>query len=404
MIQIERISNRLNEVNRIGFDERTGGINRHSFTIEEQQAIDLITQYMQRAGMSVSIDAIGNVIGQMGQGEETIMLGSHIDTVPDGGRFDGLLGVIAAIEVAQTLSENHFTFNKTLKVVAFKDEEGTRFGFGLIGSKAMAGLLTEEHLQMTDANGISIAEAMQSFNLSPALIKEAEIQPISAYLELHIEQGKVLENLDVPVGIVTGIAGPLWLEVTIEGLREHAGATPMNIRQDALTGASEIIVEIEKMIQQYAPAVATVGKLNVEPNGINVIPGKVVFVIDLRDIDEQLITKYEQNILQIAQTIAHRRQLKLTVRELQRVKPAQADAVIQQCLATQIEKHNLPVHHLVSGAGHDAMFLAQKAPMGMLFVRSKDGISHNPLEYTSLKDIEIATHILYDTTVALLTK
>lgn len=404
MIQIERISKRLNEVNRIGFDAETGGINRFSFTKEEQQAIDLITQYMQQAGMSVSIDSIGNVIGQMGQGEETIMLGSHIDTVPDGGRFDGLLGVISAIEVAQSLSENQVTFNKILKVVAFKDEEGTRFGFGLIGSKAMAGLLTEEHLQMADADDVSIAEAMESFNLPPAHIKEAEIQPIAAYLELHIEQGKVLENAGLPVGIVTGIAGPLWLELTIEGLREHAGATPMNMRQDALTGASEIIVEIEKMMQQYMPAVATVGKLHVEPNGVNVIPGKVVFTIDLRDIDEQLITKYEQNILQMAQNIADRRQLKLKYRELQRVNPAQADPAIQQCLAAQIEKRGMPAHYLVSGAGHDAMFLAQKAPMGMLFVRSKDGISHNPLEYTSLEDIEIATHILYDTTVALLTK
>lgn len=404
MIQIERLAKHLEEINRIGYNELTGGVNRFSFTEQEREAITLLTQYMEQAGMTVTIDAIGNVIGSIGTGEETVMLGSHIDTVPEGGHFDGLLGVLAAVEVAHSLVESGAALNKVLKVVAFKDEEGTRFGFGLIGSKAMAGLLTEEHLQRTDEQGISIAEAMQSFGLSPERIKEAESQPITAYLEMHIEQGKVLESLDVPVGVVTGIAGPLWVEMTIEGVSEHAGATPMSMRQDALTGASEIILEIEKVMREHMPAVATVGKLHVEPNGINVIPGKVVFTVDLRDIDEQCIHSFEQEIIHIAQKITEQRGLKLTYRELQRVMPAQADVSIQHCLAKHIEQHQITPHYLVSGAGHDAMFLAQKGPMGMLFVRSKDGISHNPLEYTSLEDIEIATEIFYDATYELLMK
>lgn len=401
MINGNRLLQHIQDLSQIGRNEATGGINRFAFTQEERQAIELVTTYMEEAGMTVTVDAVGNLIGTFGEGNETIMLGSHIDTVPEGGKYDGALGVLAAIEVVQVIHEQQLSPSKKIQVVAFKDEEGTRFGFGLIGSSAMAGLLTEQQLQHTDEAGITIEEAMKEFQLSPYPLVKAQRTDIKAYLEMHIEQGKVLENEGLPVGVVTGIAAPLWLEVTVTGVSEHAGATPMPIRQDALTAASEMILAVEQMVNATTDSVATVGKLNVSPNGTNVIPGKVTFTIDLRDIDEQKISTLENAILQQLQKIAERRNVTLSSKVLQRIKPAKTDTMLQQQLAASIEKQGIQPFSLISGAGHDAMHIAEFAPIGMLFVRSKGGISHNPLEYSSDKDIVIATNIFYDTVVEL---
>ncbi|MFD1387409.1 Zn-dependent hydrolase [Oceanobacillus oncorhynchi subsp. oncorhynchi] len=397
MINANRLLQRLDELSQIGRNHETGGINRFSFTKEEQQAIDLVIEYMKEAGMQVNVDGIGNIIGSYGDAEETIMLGSHIDTVPDGGKFDGALGVLTAIEVVQTLHENQIPLHKKVEVTAFKDEEGTRFGFGLIGSRAMAGLLKAEQLQKTDDANITIEEAARQFGLSPFPLEKLKRENIKAYLELHIEQGKVLEKEDLPVGVVTGIAAPLWLEVTVNGISEHAGATPMHIRHDALTAASEMILAVEQSFQTKGDSVGTVGKLQVEPNGVNVIPGKVTFTIDIRDIDEKTIRELEQEVKQQINDIAARRHVTAAVVELQRAKPAKADGALQQQFAASIEKQGIRPYTLVSGAGHDAMNIAAAAPVAMLFVRSKDGISHNPLEYSSDEDIVIAANVLYDT-------
>lgn len=399
MINDNRLLQHLQDLSLIGRNEVTGGINRFSFTPEEQQAIELVKLYMEEAGMNITVDAVGNIIGTYGEGSETIMLGSHIDTVPEGGKYDGALGVLAAIEIIQTIHEQKLSLSKKIEVVAFKDEEGTRFGFGLIGSRAMGGLLTDQHLQKNDEAGISIEEAMKQFQLSPLPLEKVKRNDILAYLEMHIEQGKVLENEELPVGVVTGIAAPLWLEITVTGVSEHAGATPMPIRKDALTAASEMILAIEQMLNDTTDSVATVGKLNIEPNGVNVIPGKVIFTVDIRDIDEIKIRTLEKDILELLQNIAKRRNVKLTSKVLQRVKPAKTDVKLQQQLAKSIEKQGIRPHSLISGAGHDAMNIAAVAPIGMLFVRSKDGISHNPLEYSSDDDIVLATNILYDTVV-----
>lgn len=401
MINVNRLLQRLHDLSQIGRNKVTGGINRFSFTSEEQEAIELVTSYMKEAGMTVNVDGVGNIIGTYGEESETIMLGSHIDTVPDGGKYDGALGVLAAIEIVQTIYEQQLPLSKKIEVVAFKDEEGTRFGFGLIGSRAMAGLLTYEELQKRDASDISIQEAMKQFELSPLPLEKVKRNDIQAYLEMHIEQGKVLENEELPVGVVVGIAAPLWLEVTVAGVSEHAGATPMPIRQDALTAASEMILAIEQMLNGTTDSVATVGKLNVEPNGVNVIPGRVTFTVDIRDIDEQKISALESSILEQLQKVAERRNVTVTSKVLQRVKPAKTAPRLQQQLASSIEKHGVQPYSLISGAGHDAMNMANVAPIGMLFVRSKGGISHNPLEYSSDEDIVIATNIFYDTLVEL---
>ncbi|CAI8840352.1 N-carbamoyl-L-amino acid hydrolase [Priestia megaterium] len=401
MINVNRLLQRLHDLSQIGRNKVTGGINRFSFTSEEQEAIELVTSYMKEAGMTVNVDGVGNIIGTYGEESETIMLGSHIDTVPDGGKYDGALGVLAAIEIVQTIYEQQLPLSKKIEVVAFKDEEGTRFGFGLIGSRAMAGLLTYEELQKRDASDISIQEAMKQFKLSPLPLEKVKRNDIQAYLEMHIEQGKVLENEELPVGVVVGIAAPLWLEVTVTGVSEHAGATPMSIRQDALTASSEMILAIEQMLNGTTDSVATVGKLNVEPNGVNVIPGRVTFTVDIRDIEEQKINALENSILEQLQKVAERRNVTVTSKVLQRVKPAKTAPLLQQQLASSIEKYGVQPYPLISGAGHDAMNIANVAPIGMLFVRSKGGISHNPLEYSSDEDIVIATNIFYDTLVEL---
>ncbi|MFL0497871.1 Zn-dependent hydrolase [Priestia megaterium] len=401
MINENRLLQRLQDLSQIARNEVTGGINRFSFTSEEQQAIELVTSYMKEAGMTVNVDGVGNIIGTYGEESETIMLGSHIDTVPDGGKYDGALGVLAAIEIVQTIYEQQLPLSKKIEVVAFKDEEGTRFGFGLIGSRAMAGLLTYGELQKRDASDISIQEAMEQFKLSPLPLEKVKRNDIQAYLEMHIEQGKVLENEELPVGVVVGIAAPLWLELTVTGVSEHAGATPMSIRQDALTAASEMILAIEQMLNSTTDSVATVGKLSVEPNGVNVIPGRVTFTVDIRDIDEKKISALESSILEQLQKVAERRNVTVTSKVLQRVKPAKTAPMLQQQLASSIEKYGVQPYSLISGAGHDAMNIANVAPIGMLFVRSKGGISHNPLEYSSDEDIVIATNIFYDTVVEL---
>ncbi|MGN7396666.1 Zn-dependent hydrolase [Peribacillus frigoritolerans] len=395
MINSKRLLGHLAELSEIGKNDATDGITRFSYTDVEQEAVDLVTEYMRRAGLAVTVDEVGNVIGSTPGIGPAIVVGSHIDTVPEGGKFDGALGVLSAIEIAQTLNEQQVEQTKILKVVAFKDEEGSRFGFGMIGSRAMAGTLKESHLNVLDNDGISIAQAMQKSGFNPKTIDDAKREVMDVYVEMHIEQGKVLEKANLPVGIVSGIAGPLWLEITLDGISEHAGATPMNIRKDALAGASECMIEIETLMQSESTAVATVGKLNVYPNGTNVIPGKVVFTIDIRDIDEEHRNGLEKQIISIIQQVSQKRDLQWNIRELQRVKPVKADPALQQLLSEKIKEAGIEPLKLISGAGHDAMQFGDRCPITMLFVRSKDGISHNPLEYSSEEDIALATEVFY---------
>ncbi|SOC41422.1 Zn-dependent hydrolase [Ureibacillus acetophenoni] len=402
MINRERLAKHIEELSQFGM-QSSGGINRFSFTEEEAKANEYIEKLMEEAGLSVSFDAVGNVIGERQGTEEKapIMIGSHIDTVPHGGKFDGALGVLAAIEVAQSLKDQGIQLKSPLKIVSFKDEEGTRFGFGLLGSRAMTGILKEEELEGRDDQGITLKEAMTQNGYDPEKIGEAKVREVAAYLELHIEQGKVLESENVPVGIVTGIAGPSWKEITVRGLSEHAGATPMPIRQDALVAASEMILNIEQIAFKYKDAVATVGKLQVKPNGVNVIPGEVTFSLDVRDLDNERCAKIVNEISEMIQEVSQKRNVESEIVELQTVSSVQADAAMQATIKEAVVSKGIKPISLVSGAGHDAMNLARICPMGMIFVRSKDGISHNPLEYSSIDDCEIATNVLFDTLVRL---
>ncbi|RKD25008.1 Zn-dependent hydrolase [Ammoniphilus oxalaticus] len=406
MINQERLWHRIMALSKIG-RQPSGGITRLSFSTEERQAKDLIISYMKEAGLSVREDAVGNLIGKKtGKNPEApiVLTGSHVDSVYNGGNFDGPLGVIAAVEALQTMAEQEIVLEHSIEVVAFTDEEGARFSFGMMGSRGMAGTLKIEDLHNnTDVDGITIAEAMGKAGFNPDKIGQAvrHKDELKAYVELHIEQGKLLENADLSVGVVTGIAGPLWKKFIIEGEAGHAGTTPMTLRHDALTAAAQIIQIIETEAAQTGSTVGTVGQLQLTPGGINIIPGRVEFTLDLRDIDETVRDRVEQAITSKSHQICEERQLTLTIEEFQRIPPVACSPIVQDAAKKACEKLGFGILTLPSGAGHDGMQLAELCDIGMIFARSKDGISHTPAEWSSKEDCANATNVLYHTLIQL---
>jgi allantoate deiminase len=406
VIDGERLWRRISDLAEIGKQEG-GGVTRLSFTQEERAAKDLVASYMEEAGLSVHEDAVGNLFGRRGgksPGSPAVLIGSHVDSVYNGGNFDGPLGVLAGIEVLQTMQERGIETEHPVEVVAFTDEEGARFSFGMIGSRALAGKLTTEDLEnYEDADGVSVAEAMRAYGLDPEKIGDAARPEgsIKAYAELHIEQGRVLESEDLPVGVVTGIAGPVWLRFFLEGETGHAGATPMNLRRDALAAAAEIMVLIEAAAAQTGTTVGTVGQLDLEPGGINIIPGRVRLSLDLRDIDEGIRDGVEGRIMDGAGEICRRRGVELEVETLQRLSPAPCSDLVRGSAESACERLGIRPRALPSGAGHDGMQLTDLCPMGMIFVRSKNGISHNPDEWSSKEDCAAGAEVLYHTVLDL---
>ncbi len=405
MVDANRLWRRLGELAEIGRVE-DGGVTRLSFTDEERAARDLVASYMEEAGLEVREDAAGNVIGRReGRNPDApvVLAGSHVDSVRSGGDFDGPLGVLAAVEAAQTMSEEGVETQRPVEVVAFTDEEGARFSFGMIGSRALSGTLASEDLHHKDGQGISIAEAMKSSGLDPDAVGAAARSPgaVKAYVELHIEQGKVLEGEDLPVGIVTGIAGPLWLRFVLEGEAGHAGTTPMGLRRDALAAAAHVMRSIEVEASKTGTTVGTVGRLDLSPGGINIIPGRVEFTLDLRDIDERVRDEVEQRIVGEARRSCEGRGVGLDVVILQRVAPVLCSDLVRNAAKAACEELGLEPHPLASGAGHDGMHLKDLCPVGMVFVRSKDGISHNPDEWSSQQDCVAGANVLYRTALDL---
>ncbi|MED1951091.1 Zn-dependent hydrolase [Brevibacillus centrosporus] len=405
MINADRLWDRLMQLSSIGTQE-VGGITRLSFSPEERAAKDLVTGFMKEAGLSVREDEVGNLIGRKegtNPNAPVVLIGSHLDSVPSGGNFDGPLGVLSGVEALQTMNEQGVETEHPIEVIAFTDEEGTRFGYGMIGSRGIAGLLKEDELVSRDEAGISIAEAMANVGLDPAQIGKAarETGSVKAYVELHIEQGKVLESRDLSVGIVSGVAGPLWLKFILEGEAGHAGATPMNMRKDPLAAAAEVMLVIERQAARQEISVGTVGKLQVFPGGVNIIPGRVEFTLDLRDVDIQVRDQVEQAIMAEAEAICAKRGVKLQVELLQRINPAVCSEEIRAAIQAACAAEGLETITLPSGAGHDCMQLTELCPVGMIFARSKDGISHNPAEYTSKEDCGNGAQVLYRTVLSL---
>ena len=405
MIDGERLWRRLFELAEIGKQEG-GGVTRLSFTREEHAAKELVASYMREAGLSVHEDAAGNLFGRR-EGRDpdapAVLVGSHLDSVYNGGNFDGPLGVLAGVEVLQTMNEQDVQTEHPVEVVSFTDEEGARFSFGMIGSRALAGTLTPEDLRHEDEQGVSIAEAMRDTGLDPGAIGHAARPQGStkAYVELHIEQGMLLENENLSVGIVTGIAGPLWLRFVLEGEAGHAGTTPMRFRRDALAAAAHIMRYIETEASKTGSTVGTVGQLSLSPGGINIIPGLAEFTLDLRDIDERVRDEVERRVLKDARGLCEERNVGLSIDTLQRVPPVPCSELVQNATEAACRELDLKPYFLASGAGHDGMQLKDLCPMGMIFVRSKGGISHNPAEWSSKNDCADGANVLNRTVLNL---
>jgi allantoate deiminase len=405
MINKERLYKRLMELGEIG-KQASGGITRRVFTPEDMSATNLVASYMREAGLSVRVDAVGNLIGRKeGQDPEApvVLTGSHLDTVHEGGAFDGSLGVLGGIEALQTMNEQGIQTLHPMEVIAYKDEEGCRFSFSMLGSRAIAGILKKEDLQNRDGDGLSFAEVIKMNGFDPERFQEAArpLGSVKAHVELHVEQGKVLESKNLSVGVVTGINSSLWLKITLHGEAGHAGATPMRIRRDPLVAAAEIILAVEEETFKTGTAVGTVGRFQVHPGGINIIPGTVEFTMDLRDIDREVGERLEQTLLKHIEDVCQRRGIEKVIEVLQRVPPVPCSGLIQDAIMQACRKVGKQIYLLPSGAGHDSMQIARLCPIGMIFVRSKDGNSHNPAEWSSLEDCSDGIDVLYHTLISL---
>ena len=392
-----RLMQRLMDLAQIGSIDG-GGCARLALTDEDKAGRDLVIAWMQELGLSITIDVIGNVVGvwDVGSGRP-VMTGSHIDTVRTGGKYDGNLGVLAGLEVIQTLQENAFTPRRPLAVGIFTNEEGARFAPDMLGSLVyVGGMPIEEALEIVSIDGVTVASELERIGYNGATPCPA-IAPHS-FVELHIEQGPVLEQEDIRIGAVTGVQGISWQEVTIEGQSNHAGTTPMSMRKDPALVAAEITVFLRNIaIRMGGNQVCTVGKIDLHPNLINVVPAKAILTLDVRNTDEQLLLQAEAEIAEFLARVAEQEHVSITTRPLARFEPVQfAESVINMVNDIAVE-HGHTVRQMPSGAGHDAQMLARVCPTGMIFVQSRDGISHNAAEYTSPEDIEAGSNILLHT-------
>lgn len=409
-IHAARLHNKIEELSHIGKIGETG-VCRLALSKEDRQGVELVAAWMEEAGLQTRIDPFGNLIGVWnGRNPDApvLMLGSHIDSQPYGGRFDGVIGVLGAIEAVQTMREEGWVPECNIEVVAFCDEEGCRFNKGLFGVRGMTGKLEEGELERTDKNGMSRREALIEFGCDPARFTSYRFEPgrIAAFLELHIEQGPVLEALNAPIGIVTGISGPLWLTVEMTGFAGHAGSVPMPMRHDALVGSAKVIVALNELVQQEpgAPTVGTVGSLKVFPDSRNIIPEKVTFTVDLRDIDLGRRHRLEEQLRKRMDEVAQEHGLTYTVREDTNSEPRYCAESIKDVMREQAAQMGMIPPELMSGPFHDSLTMSYVCDYGMIFVRCKDGVSHNPKEYSSPEDIALGAELLYRTAKRLSTR
>ena len=385
------------------------GTCRPTLTALEKEGFELAASWMKEAGMKTHIDNFGNMIGRL-EGKDpslpVLMMGSHLDSQPYGGRFDGVAGVLCAIEVVKTLTEQGITPERSIEVISFADEEGWRFAKGLFGSRGILGKLEPGELQRTDKDGITREQALIDFGCDPAKFKESEYKPgsIFCFLELHIEQGPILDIGKKPIGVVSGISGPLWLTVKLKGMAGHTGSVPMPLRKDALLGAAEIIVAVNEIATQVPgnPTVGTVATINVFPASRNIIAEEAVFTVDLRDIDLDRRNRYEKQLRERIELIAQKNKLTYEISEDTNSEPRYCADWIKQIIHDECKVLDLDAPELMSGPFHDALALSYACDYGMIFVRCKDGISHNPLEYASYEDLALGAEVMYGTLLKIL--
>lgn len=377
------------------------GINRLAFTDADWAGRQYIIDCMTDAGLSVEIDDFGNVIGyKIGKKPDlpAVMVGSHTDSVPNGGNYDGVVGVLSAIEVIRSMIDDGYEHDHTIAVVDFMCEESGRFGNATLGSKAMRGELTLQDLHhLVDKQGISLYEALKGRNLNPDGIETmAYKRPVKSFTEIHIEQGKVLEHEQKTIGIVTGIAAPERFYVTIRGNADHSGATPMNLRHDALCGASKIILGIEEIasMQEEPPVVGTVGVVEVTPGAMNVIPGAVKLGVDIRSISKVARNSVVTLVKEFIDITAEKRGLSYTIETIAQDHPVEMHPAMIREIEEAVKSVGVEYMTIPSGAGHDAMHWAEVVPTGMIFIPCSDGISHNPAEFAEMDDIVTGAAVL----------
>jgi len=380
-----------------------GAPNRVAFSDGDVKARDYVRELMDQAGLETSIDAAGNIIGRRGgnrPGLKPLGLGSHIDMVPLGGNYDGCVGSMAAIEVAKTLEEKGIQLQHPLEIIIFTDEEG-----GLTGSRALAGALKKQALKVVNSTGYSIAAGIERLGGDTTRLGEV-IRPrgsLAAFLELHIEQGGILDREQLDIGVVEGIVGLRWWDVTISGMANHAGTTPMRLRQDALLASARFIQAVnEEVLKMEGSQVATVGRIQAAPGAPNVIPGKVVLSLEIRDLSDAVIDALYKNISDRAAEIANSSGTTFDFKVLDATgKPALTAPFIQKEIGKAADALELTHRQMQSGAGHDAQDMALICPVGMIFIPSKNGISHSPEEYSSPEDITNGANTLLNTLLQL---
>ncbi len=380
-----------------GCTEEPGAITRPFASDAMRCAHVLVGDWMREAGMTVRRDNIGNLRGRFeGTGEATLLLGSHLDSVRNAGKYDGPLGVIVAIAAVQRLHDAGSRLPFAIEVLAFADEEGLRFGSTYLGSRAVAGTLDPADLDRTDRGGITMREAVRAFGGDPDRIDDDRWQagPPLGYLEVHIEQGPVLEARGLPVGVVSAISGQDRYTLAFEGEAGHAGTVPMERRRDALVAAAVFVQAVEGYAAGTLGLVATVGQLAVRPGAANVIPGEVTLSLDVRHADDAERRLASQHLLDIASQIGKHRNIALTVRRDSESATVTCAPPLVSSLSRAVQELGHPVLELASGAGHDAVAMAALTDVGMLFVRCKGGVSHNPAESVTTEDVAVAIDVL----------
>lgn len=381
------------------YSEPGPGVTRLFCSQAHRQVLPLISRWMEHAGLTPQLDAAGNLVGRCPKaqtGEKTLIMGSHQDSVIEGGKYDGMLGVALPLLALEALKREGITLPYGVEVVAFGDEEGVRFPTTLVGSKALAGSVTPDQLEAQDSEGISLQDALIAFGCSPDDIPAIARDPAKTlgFLEVHIEQGPILEQRDHAVGIVTALTGIERHQVTLSGKAGHAGTTPMDMRHDALVGAAEMVLAVDRVLQNTDELVGVVGRLNVHPNAVNVIPAQVTFTVELRS-PESATRQYGREAIKAAmEAVAKRRGLALNIENTY-----SADAVsCADWMMTSLEhaciQAGQPAERLFSGAGHDGLAMRSLTDIGMLFVRCKDGLSHHPDEAITAEDGEAATRVI----------
>ena len=408
-IDKRRLMRDLNAIGRIGIGDH-GSVTRLVFSIKELRSRQVLIHLMRQAGLKIHVDAIGNIFGRLDGADPkapALLAGSHLDTVIHGGKYDGPVGVIGALEAVRTIRENKITLRAPLEVVCFIGEESSRFGFSTLGSSLVAGEVHPKDLtNAVDAQGTKLADVLSSLGISPRNLSRLARDPKSmkAYLELHIEQGPILEAKAKRIGLVTSIAAPSRFKVIFTGQADHSGTTPMEMRKDALVAAAQLIEYVEKICRKFSSmekgrVVGTVGAMKIEPGVINAVPGRAELSIDIRSTSAQAKDKVARLVKQRGAAIARDRGIAIEVLNIRAEEPVPLDKRLLRITRQLCDKKAIDYEIMPSGAGHDAMQMAKITPAGMIFIPSRRGISHNPLEWTDPDDIALGAQLLMETMI-----